>query len=70
MRVGGSLAPEDLSAERRRSLLSWTHWSGSQTMVKAGSPLFISTSTSTTVVSSPLTVIARVTDIISNYIMC
>lgn len=42
----------DFIALRSRSLLSWTHWSGNHTMVKAGSQLLISTSVSMTVDSS------------------
>jgi hypothetical protein len=58
--VVGNLVSLDFIADFNLSLLSCTHWSGKPTIVKAGKPLFISTSTSTIVDSSQLIVIAFV----------
>gem|GEM_PF-570917 len=44
--VIGSLFPADFIADLSLSLLSCTHWSGSPTITKLGSPLFMSTSIS------------------------
>jgi len=51
----GESAPEFLMAARTRSFASWTAASGRPTMVKAGSPGPMSTSTSTSSPSSPTT---------------
>ena len=53
----GSFELLDFNADLNLSLLSWTHWSGSQTIVKAGSHWFISTSTSIIFDSSQFTAI-------------
>jgi hypothetical protein len=60
----GSFIFEDFKALLILSLLSWTHWSGSQTIVKFGSQAFISTSTSIISLSSQLTVIQNILEII------
>ena len=67
IRLVGSLAWLDLSALLRRSLLSWTDVSASHTMVNAGRPLLMSTSTSMIVVSRPFTLIQWTVEIIGNY---
>gem|GEM_PF-2751631 len=64
MRFCGSLWFDDLNADLIRSLLSCTDVSPSHTIVKLGRPAFISTSTLITSLSSPLTTILRIFEII------
>ena len=65
--VVANLVSLDFIADFNLSLLSCTHWSGKPTIVKAGSQLLISTSTSTKVDSNQLTAIAFVCVIIYSF---
>jgi hypothetical protein len=64
IRLVGSFELHDFIALLSRSLLSCTHWSGNHTIVNAGRPLFISTSTSIIVESRPFTAIECTIEII------